>query len=58
MSFLNPEALYYLLPPLFILFGLLLTQKEAQGNFFSDEVMKKLRVSTNTLLLKLEMLCF
>jgi len=52
MSFLNPNVLYYMLPPLFILFGLLLTQKEAQGNFFSDEVMKKLRVSSNTLTIK------
>jgi len=52
MSFLNPEALYYLLPPLLILFGFLLTQKEAQGHFFSDEVMQKLRVSTNTLTIK------
>jgi len=52
MSFLNPEFLYYMLPPLFILFGLLLTQKEAQGHFFSDEVMNKLRVSANTLTIK------
>jgi len=52
MSFLNPEALYFLLPPLFILFGLLLTQKEVQGHFFSDEVMNKLRVSANTLTIK------
>ena len=52
MSFLHPEFLYWMLPPLFILFGLLLTQKEAQGDFFSDEVMDKLRVSANTLTLK------
>ena len=52
MSFLHPEFLYYMLPPLFILFGLLLTQKEAQGHFFSDEVMSKLRVSANTLTIK------
>jgi len=52
MSFLHPEFLYYMLPPLFILFGLLLTQKEAQANFFSDEVMAKLRVTSNTLTLK------
>ena len=52
MSFLHPEFLYYMLPPLFILFGLLLTQKEAQGHFFSDEVMRKLRVSANTLTIK------
>lgn len=52
MSFLHPEFLYYMLPPLFILFGLLLTQKEAQESFFSDEVMSRLRVSANTLTLK------
>jgi len=52
MSFLHPEFLYYMLPPLFILFGLLLTQKEAQANFFSQEVMERLRVSANTLTLK------
>ena len=52
MNFLHPEFLYYMLPPLFILFGFLLTQKEAQANFFSDEVMRKLRVSGNTLTLK------
>jgi len=52
MSFLHPEFLYYMLPPLFILFGLLLTQKEAQASFFSEEVMNRLRVSANTLTLK------
>lgn len=52
MSFLHPEFLYYMLPPLFILFGLLLTQKESQAHFFSQEVMDKLRVSANTLTLK------
>ena len=52
MSFLHPEFLYYMLPPLFILFGLLLTQKESQAAFFSNEVMERLRVSANTLTLK------
>jgi Ca-activated chloride channel family protein len=52
MSFLHPEFLYYMLPPLFILFGLLLTQKEAQATFFSKEVIERLRVSANTLTLK------
>ena len=52
MSFLHPEFLYYMLPLIFILFGLLLTQKEAHATFFSDEVMQKLRVSSNTLTLK------
>ena len=52
MTFLHPEFLYYMLPIVVILFGLLLTQKEAQANFFSDEVISKLRVSANTLTLK------
>ena len=52
MSFLHPEFLYFMLPPLFILFGLLLTQKESQAHFFSEEVMNKLRVSANTLTLR------
>ena len=52
MSLLHPEFLYYMLPPLFILFGFLLTQKEAQATFFSDEVIDKLRVTSNTLTLK------
>lgn len=52
MSFLHPEFLYYMLPPLFILFALLLTQKESQASFFSEEVMSKLRVGANTLTIK------
>lgn len=52
MTFLHPEFLYYMLPPLFILFALLLTQKESQAHYFSKEVMDKLRVSANTLTLK------
>ncbi|EQB40048.1 hypothetical protein M947_03235 [Sulfurimonas hongkongensis] len=49
MSFLHPEFLYYMLPPLIILFGLLLTQKESEAQFFSQEVMDKLRVSANSM---------
>jgi len=52
LTFLHPEFLYYMLPPMFILFGLLLTQKETQAHFFSQDVMDKLRVSSNTLTLK------
>jgi len=52
MSFLHPEFLYYMLPPLFILFGLLLTQKVTQAHFFSKGVMYKLRVGANTLTLR------
>ena len=49
---MHPEFLYFMLPPLFILFGLLLTQKEAQETFFSPEVIQRLRVSANTLTMK------
>lgn len=52
MAFLHPEVLYYMLPVLTLLFVLLLTQKETQEQYFSKEVMQKLRVSSNTLTLK------
>ncbi|MDD5158206.1 VWA domain-containing protein [Sulfurimonas sp.] len=52
MSFLYPEFLYYMLPALLLMFGLLLTQKESQEHFFSRDVIEKLRVSSNTLTLK------
>ena len=52
MSFLHPEILYYILPPFFILFGFLLTQKETSEHYFSDDVMKKLRVSGDTFTLR------
>ncbi len=52
MTFLHPEFLYYMLPVLIILFVLLLTQKEANADYFSKEVMDKLRVSANSLTLK------
>ena len=52
MTFLHPEFLYYMLPIVVILFGLLLTQKETTATFFSDEVLSKLRVSANTLTLR------
>lgn len=52
MHFLHPEFFYYMLPPMFILFGLLLTQKGVQESFFSLEVINRLRVSANTLTLR------
>ncbi len=52
MTFLHPEFLYYMLPPLFILFGLLLTQKEQFATFFAPDVMDRLRATTNSLTLK------
>jgi len=52
MIFLHPEFLLYMLPVLVVLFALLLTQKESQEEYFSKDVMRKLRVSANTLTLK------
>ncbi|MBN2782873.1 MAG: VWA domain-containing protein, partial [Campylobacterales bacterium] len=52
MSFLYPEFLYYMLPPLFVLFGFILTQQESQADFFSKEVMDKLRVTSNAMTLQ------
>ncbi len=52
MSFLHPEFLYFMIIPLVILFTLLLTQKEPQANFFSKEVMQKLKVGESTLSLR------
>jgi len=52
MEFLHPEFIYYMLPPLLILFALLLTQKESVATFFSEDVMRRLHVSANILTLK------
>ena len=51
MIFLHPNMLYLLILVV-ILFALLLTQKESHAHFFSQEVMDRLRVSANTLPLK------
>lgn len=52
MTFLHPEFIYFMLPPLILLFVLFLTQKEKQAVFFSDEVMKKLRVNAKRMSLR------
>lgn len=52
MTFLHPEFIYYMILPLIVLFGLLLTQKDRQGVFFSEEVMEKLRVNSKRMSLK------
>ncbi len=49
MTFLHPEFIYLMLPVLFILFGLLLTQRAPQEQFFSLDALAKLRVDTNRL---------
>ena len=52
MIFLHPEFIYFMLPPLIILFAFLLTQKEKENIFFSDEVMEKLRVNSKRMSLR------
>ncbi len=49
MSFLYPEFIYMMLPLLLVLFALLLTQSEVQEQFFSPNVLAKLRVDTKRL---------
>ncbi|RLA71634.1 MAG: VWA domain-containing protein [Epsilonproteobacteria bacterium] len=52
MTFLHPEFIYFMLPPVLVLFYFLLTQHEQHLQFFSDEVLSKLRVQTNMMTLK------
>lgn len=52
MSFLHPEFLYYMLPLLLLVFTFILRKKDFKVEFFSEEVMRKLRVGTNTLSLR------
>lgn len=52
MSFLHPEFLYYMLPLLLLVFTFILRKKDFKVEFFSEEVMSKLRVGTNTLSLR------
>jgi len=52
MIFLHPEFLYFMLPPLIVLFIFILVQKKSQEPYFSKEVMNKLSVSSNALTLK------
>ena len=49
MTFLHSEFIYLMLPILLILFGLLLTQSDAQELVFSPESLKKLRVDSDQL---------
>ena len=58
MTFLHPEFIYLMLPILFILFGLLLTQSDAQELIFSPEALAKLRVDTNQLSAKVRNLFY
>ena len=52
MTFLHPEFIYYMLPVLVVLFILLIMQQESLEHYFSDSVMDRLRVNSNSLTLK------
>ncbi|WP_373004097.1 VWA domain-containing protein [Sulfurimonas sp.] len=52
MTFLHPEFLYYLLPPLTMVYLFILMQKESHDHYFSKEIINKLRVNSNSLTLK------
>ena len=58
MTFLHPEFLYLMLPPIFILFYFLLTQREAIANFFSEETYNRLRVNSKRLPLRVRNVLF
>ena len=47
MTFLHPEFIYLMLPPILVLFYFLLTQSEQHLQFFSDEILDRLRVQSN-----------
>ena len=52
MTFLHPEFLYLMLPPVLVLFYFLLTQAEVTARFFSPEVYDRLRVNTKMMTLR------
>ncbi len=58
MTFLHPEFIYLMLPVLLILFGLLLTQSDAQEFIFAPESLAKLRVDTDQLSAKVRNLFY
>ena len=58
MEFLHPEFLYYMALPLVILFAFLITQKESVATFFAQDVIDRLRVSANTLSMKVRNVLF
>ncbi len=49
MTFVHPEFLYLMLPAIIILFFFLITGREEQYQHFSEEVLKRLQVTSNTL---------
>ena len=52
MSFLHPEFLYLMLPALAILFFFLISGEEDHNKYFSEEVLEKLQVHSNTLTMR------
>ncbi|MDA3908623.1 MAG: VWA domain-containing protein, partial [Sulfurimonas sp.] len=52
MTFLHPEFLYFMLPPLILLYIFILIRKESHEHYFSKEIIDKLRVNSNSLTLK------
>jgi len=52
MTFLNPYFIYFMLPPLILLYIFLLLKKESLQHYFSKEIMDKLRVNSDSLTLK------
>ncbi len=52
ITFVHPEFFYLMLPVLIILFYFLLTGKEEQHKYFSEEVLDRLQVSRQTLTMR------
>ena len=58
MTFMHPEFLYLMLPPVLVLFYFLLTQREAIAGFFSEESYNRLRVNSKRLPLRVRNVLF
>jgi len=58
MEFLYPNVLYFMLPPLFVLFGLWLTQEAREAKLFEYEMLERLRVYPDALSLKVRNILF
>lgn len=52
MSFLHPEFLYLMLPPVLVLFYFILTQKEPTEQLFDSKIYSRLRVNEKRLTLR------
>ena len=58
MSFLYPSFIYFLLPILFIIFGILFIKKESHQHYFSKEIIEKLKVNGHSLSLRTRNILF